>query len=437
MYGNADTEQFFGALADSAHDPRILAAMKSFVDQQGVPLVTFTRHGDTLSATQSRYAFLGETAPATRWYVPLCMRAGGERRCAILGETAIDIPAPAGAVVVPNAGGTGYWRFELPPADWNRLVEALPTLPSGEALAVDDSLWASFRAGHAPAAELIAEARAALGHPDSEVSLSPGKRLAGLRVRGLIEGPAMADYRRLMGRLYAPKLAAVGFDPAAGVYAQDPPDRQTFRQDLVRLVAAETDDTAVRERLAGAAGAYLKGDARALDQGFMGVAFGAYVLAGGPAAAQTLVEKALASEDPVFRSAAFAGAAASGRSDVATWLLGLKDPRVHLTERLRILAGLATTAETRDMAADWLLGAYDTIASGANGVFIGSQLPTLFSAQCSAARARQITDVVGPKVRAMGMGTLDLDRTVEAIGHCADLDAGRRSDLAAALAAAS
>ena len=38
---------------------RSLTAFKSFVDQQGVPVVDIRRDGSKLVATQSRYAFLG------------------------------------------------------------------------------------------------------------------------------------------------------------------------------------------------------------------------------------------------------------------------------------------------------------------------------------------------------------------------------------------
>jgi aminopeptidase N len=437
MYGNADTDQFFAALADAAHDPRIVAAMKSFVDQQGVPLVTLTRSADGFLARQSPYVFLGQTPAPTHWLVPLCLRAGGERRCVLLGDAATDITAPADAVVIPNAGGTGYYRFELPAADWARLISALPSLPAGEALAADDSLWASFRAGRAPPADLIAEARAMLRNPDAAASLAPGQKFAGLRVRGLIEGSALADYRRLMRGLYAPKLAEVGFDPAAGVYAAEDPDRQKFRQDLVRLVAAEADDPATKVALASAASAYLAGNKRALDQGFMTPAFAAQVQAGGVPAAQAVLDEALASEDPVFRNAAISGVAASGRLDVARWLLSFSDPRQRPIERLRELGGLATTAETRDLAADWMLGAYDQLASGAFGIFVSTRLPSILADQCSAARADQIDQTLGPKVRALGAGTLDFRRTVEAIRHCGDLKAARDAWLARALRAGS
>ena len=224
-YGNASTDQFFAALADAARDPRILKAMRSFVEQPGVPLVTFSRTADgKLTVSQSRYAFYGSMPAPEQWTIPVCLGAG-PRTCTLLDGPATVIDAPAGRVLMPNAGGTGYYRFELPAADWRALIAMLPQLPAGEALAADDSLWASFRAGRAPAASLVAEARAMAANPDSTASVAPGASLSGLRLRGMIEGPALADYRRLMQQVYAPRLAGLGLDPAVGAYAGEPPDR--------------------------------------------------------------------------------------------------------------------------------------------------------------------------------------------------------------------
>jgi hypothetical protein len=55
-YGNATTDEFFASLADAAKDPRVLASLRSFVDQQGVPVVTLHREGDALTASQKRFA---------------------------------------------------------------------------------------------------------------------------------------------------------------------------------------------------------------------------------------------------------------------------------------------------------------------------------------------------------------------------------------------
>jgi hypothetical protein len=438
MYGNASTDQFFQSLADAAKDPRVLASMKSFVDQPGVPLVTFSHDGGKLVATQSRYAFYGSKPKPLAWTIPLCMSGGaGGRDCVLMDKASEAVPAPAGGYLMPNAGGTGYYRFELPAQDWKTLIAALPALPNGEALAADDSLWASFRAGRAPAESLIAEAASILGNKDSGASLAPGRHLAGLRVRGLIEGPAVEDYRRLMRRLYAPKLAAIGFDPEAGAHASDPPDLQKQRQQLVDLVAIEGRDPAVRAKLIDAARRYLAGDAKALDQAFRANALEAYAEDGGLPAAQELVDKGLSSEDALFRDAALGAAAASGHADVANWLLALQDKRLRLTERLDIVQGLARTAETRDLAGDWLLANWDGLIKGANGIFFAQGLPSALYAQCSAEKAARIEQVLGPKIRAGGAGLLTFQRTVEQIRHCGDLKTLKEAELAAALKAGS
>ena len=84
-YGKATSIEFFAAMAEAAGDPRIVPAMRSFVEQQGVPLVTFGGgEGGRYTVTQSRYARLGTTAPTTQWGVPLCVRRGGDSKCELL-----------------------------------------------------------------------------------------------------------------------------------------------------------------------------------------------------------------------------------------------------------------------------------------------------------------------------------------------------------------
>lgn len=74
--GNATSDQFFAALAEAAGDPRLVGAMRGFVDQQGVPLLTFARKDRGYVVSQSRYAALGTVAGPERWSVPLCARRG-------------------------------------------------------------------------------------------------------------------------------------------------------------------------------------------------------------------------------------------------------------------------------------------------------------------------------------------------------------------------
>jgi hypothetical protein len=248
----------------------------------------------------------------------------------------------------------------------------------------------------------------------------------------LIPTDALPDYRRFMAGLYAPKLRELGFDPAAGAYAADTPDRQKQRQELVSLVADEADDAAVQARLSAAAKSYLAGDRKALDQGFMEDAFSAYVKTGGVEAARTLTEKALASEDTVFRNAALRSVGGTGRPDVAHWALDFTDKRLRPTEQLSILGSLASSPETHDMAATRIFADYDKLAAG-NGIFLSSRLPSMLSSSCSAEQAAELETKLGPSVRKLGAGVLDFERSVENIRRCGDLKAARSAELGAAL----
>ena len=256
-YGNATSEQFFQSISEAAKDPRVLAAFKSFVDQQGVPVVDVQRQGGKLAITQSRYAFLGSKPAQQAWTIPFCARVGFAKQCALLDQTTTTLDAPGTGLIMPNVGGTGYYRFNLSAPDWQALIASSAALTPGEAIATTDSLWAAFRAGRVPASWLVSEARAMAANPDPTASVDGGERLAGLRLRGLIGEQSLPDYRRLMASIYAPRLSSLGFDPKAGAYAEEDPGKQKLRQQLVSLVADDAMDVGARAKLKVAAHKYL------------------------------------------------------------------------------------------------------------------------------------------------------------------------------------
>ena len=431
-YGNATSEQFFSALAEAAKDPRVLAAMKSFVDQQGVPVVKLSRSGDDWIATQSRYAAFGTQPGPQQWTIPLCVRRDERRSCQLLDTRSAKLEVRGSGPIMPNAGGMGYYRFDMDPAEWDALIRAAPRLPAGEALAIADSLWAAFYAGRATPAQLIGAARLMADNPDSNAALDNGFRLSDMAARGLIPEASLPDYRRLIDSIFAPRLATLGFDAATGAHSDDDPDRQKLRQEMVILVALEGRNPAVRASLAKAAQAYLAGDAKALDPAFLRVAFRIVAQQGGLAFARNLTMKALASEDAGFRSAALNAAARTGDKATAAWLIDFRDPRLRSTERLGIVTALIREPTTRAAATDWLIRNYDAFAKEA-GIFSASALPTLASWECSAKRADEVERAIGPKVKAAGKGELDFRRSLELIRNCAKIREARSTLVAETL----
>jgi aminopeptidase N len=432
-YGNATSADFFAAMAEAAHDPRILPAMQSFTDQQGVPLVTFAGANGRYTVSQSRYARLGSSAPATRWGVPLCVRRGTERNCTLLTEPSAIVTLGGSGALMPNAGGTGYYRFELPPAEWDRLIASSASLPSGEALALADSLRASFMAGRADALQLVALTRTMVRNPDSYASGAAFGSLQALYDWELMDEPAKAAYRRFIGTTYQPILRDLGFDPRAGAYAGEPSERSQRRQQAIGALSTVAKDAALRARLTVATAAYVGGDEKALDAAWYGAALDPWLDAGGPDAAKALLERALASQDPIFRPTALGALGGSGKLETAKWLLdGVKDTRLRLSERLGLVRGVVQAPETREWGYAWMIAHLDELMNG-GGIFFASRLPQMLAGFCSVEKA----DAMARDLRARMAGKsaeLELERTIERVRSCGVLKEARSAEVSREIA---
>lgn len=434
-YGNATSAQFFGAMANAAGDPRILPAMQSFTDQQGVPLVTFARgkaEGEW-NVSQSRYVRLGTEAPAQSWGIPLCVRQGTTRDCTLMTDKTITVTVPGKGAIMPNAGGTGYYRFELPARDWDALIAAAPTLPSGEALAFEDSMRASFYAGRLSVPQAIAAVRALAANPDSYASANATALLESTAHRNVIDESAKPQFRAFIDTVKGPQLQAMGFDPKVGAHAGDDPEKQQKRAELVATLAGTARNAALRAQLATAAERYIGGDAAALDPAFMGPALAAWLDGKGIDGAKQLMAKALGSEDPVFRPSAQGAVATSGKADIARWLLDdLKDTRLRASERLGMISGVVTSAETRDLGYAWLEDHLDELTGGGNGIFFTARLPGLLGGFCAVEKAREFENL---RPRFVGKtGALELERTIELVRSCGLLKQARGAELTSAVA---
>lgn len=433
-YGNATSTDFFAAMAEAAGDPRITQAMQSFTDQQGVPLVTVTGSNGRYTVSQSRYAPIGVTASDTQWGVPVCMRHGEDRKCELLAGKSASFELGGSGALMPNAGGTGYYRFDLPATEWDRLIAIADTLEGPEAIALADSLDASFRAGHASPAQLLALAVELTKNPDSNAAGTAFSALGAMRRSGVMDADARAAYRAWVGKLAQADFARLGLDPRLGAYAGVDPEIIQQRERVVgNLMLAR--DPAVVQPLTDAAQAFLAGDAEALDPAFMGEAFEALIDTGGLEAAKALADKALASDDPLFRPTALRAITGSGDETIARWVLdGFDDERLRPSERVSTKLGIVATPETRELGYDWLVAHLEELMSGSSGIFLARRVPSVAGGFCSVDRADDLAERFRP-VLAGTPGALSLERTIERVRNCAALKSARGAELSAALKA--
>ncbi len=432
--GSAASDDFFAALAAEAGDPRIVPALRSFTDQQGVPLLIFGRKGNRYTVSQSRYVPLGVQPPEAQWIVPVCARREAARQCLLLDKPSGQFELRGKGPLVPNAGGAGYYRFELPRAMWSSLIARADRLPAGEAQALADSLLASFRAGRMDAGRLFALARKLARNPDSGASEAAAGLLDGFNQAEFVDARAAPAYRAFVGKLFRPMLKETGFDPAAGAHAGDGADVSQRRQLAVARLARGGRDRALNRRLADAALKYLAGDAAALDPAWFELAFDAYLEGSGLSGAKFLAGQAMASEDPVFRPAALGSLAASGRKEVAQWLLDeFKDQRLRRSEMFGLLRGVAETRTTRDIGYGWLRDHLETLTAGSDGIYFSTVLPRMLGGFCSTARAREFERDLRPRLAGKS-GELELERAIERVRNCGVLHTALAEMVAAELA---
>ncbi|EJL33860.1 M1 family metallopeptidase [Novosphingobium sp. AP12] len=420
-FGSATSEDFFAALAEVAGNPKLVPAMRSFVEQQGVPLLAMKQSGDRVAVTQLRYTTAGVAPPESDWTIPLCLRRGANRQCFIMDQHTQSFVMAGKGPVFPNAGGTGYYRFELTAKHWQDLIASADTLPGGEALALVDSLWASIRGGRGTIGEMARLAKKLIHHPDPHAADAPDKALSRLVRENIVGAQGRRGFRLLREKLYLPLLKTYGFDPHAGIYAQETSARAQRRVQVINALVGTESGKNIRRKLQDAVAAYLAGDRTALDPAWFDHALDIHLFGQDAAAVHKLVDQALSSQDPVFRPAALGAAARFGDPAVAAWLLSLDDPRLRDGEKRDFLDGVMSRSTTREYGYAWALAQVDVLLAGSNGASFARRLPQMLGRFCSVAWGARIERDFGPKL-AGTPGALELARASERVRNCGLLD---------------
>lgn len=226
-HGVATTENFFATIAESANNPGLLAAFKSFVEQPGTPLVAVDWTCDatgaaTVSLRQSRSLPLGSSGQRdTRWTIPLCL-AWNENstrmsQCTLLKEPITKLrlaSASCPSAILPNRDGAAYINFELPQKGWDSLISTIGDLPPGEALAMLRSLQSAYEAGQVDTKTIIAASKEAAKSAHWDVVEAPMQNLRHLKLF-VVPKSQRNTILSLLQDLYRPQLANIDTSDSA------------------------------------------------------------------------------------------------------------------------------------------------------------------------------------------------------------------------------
>lgn len=156
----ADSPQFYQSIAKHTGEKALAETFRQFIEQKGVPLMDVAIECDTseaaqLTLTQSRYRPLGSPISDTpEWTVPTCVRyfdgASSQKACGMISpdNNTLTLNTHSCPIwLIPNADGSGYYRWQLGEMELVGLFNHFDSLNDGEKIALIDSIISGFDAG--------------------------------------------------------------------------------------------------------------------------------------------------------------------------------------------------------------------------------------------------------------------------------------------------
>ena len=255
-FGSGSSDDLISTIAEtSGKGDTLKHAMRSFLDQPGIPLVhtelTCTAGKATLNLSQSRYLPFGVmAAESPSWGVPVCSRFGNARasttQCFLLDapRASFKIDGDCPTWYLPNANASGYYRFVMAEADFKSLARAVDTLGPAEQMVYADAIGSAFRRGDASAAAVL-DALPLLAKSDTPqvvTALLDSVQWMYEHLATNVTRPVLDAY---VTQLYEPRLQKLGYR-----HKTDEGNATTqMRVDLVNFLAFRVRDPAVRKAL--------------------------------------------------------------------------------------------------------------------------------------------------------------------------------------------
>jgi alanyl aminopeptidase len=376
----ADSDDFYALIGQATGEPRMTDVFESFVEQNGLPRVSASldcENEPVVTLRQSRYAPPGSAIdPNRRWSIPLCIRHQAGTVCEVMEEQEARVSLDVGECpewFIANAGGTGYFRFDIGKSDWRALLHHWSELTAKERILAFDSLVAQSAADPdlLPAADEMAMLMAS--DIQWQLAVQPFDYWTD-RLRFSDTGARAAKRERLAGFLRSERQRPVSTATSA--------DQRLYQYRLQTFLASKLDDPDVQLELAQSARRFIGGEATALtsDQYFAGVYS---LLKSSPAGFDAIVEARRNIDDPRFdeASARALGAAAEGQLDKT--MEYLFSDAVGPREAYGGLIAAAQKEELQTATWDWFATNHARVESKIPAQWIG-RIPSVGDEFCDA-----------------------------------------------------
>lgn len=439
--GNATSDDLIVALSQANNDSSgrgetLALAMKSFLDQPGIPLIrtrlncnSATPEKSTITLSQSRYLPLGSQGKqGARWKIPVCLKLGekdaSRTQCMLLEqpEQSFEL-ASCPDWYLPNAQGAGYYRYLMPKSDLAKLNAQFAQLSAAEQMIHADAISAGFHRGDL-GADAVLDAL-------PQLAASPLPQVASFLFEDFnwmierIASPAQAQLlRRYAAGLYQPRLEQLGYVTQPG----ESQDATLLRGSLARFLALDLAHAPARQGLlAPVAALWPKTDAEALalergDANLLGTQLAVLVQERGEPVLRRLMAELQINRDPQQRLAMLSALGA------------VDDPRLAPLARDFILAGglqmremgvlmSAHTGQAQNRAGfwEWMQPNFERVMKPYPLFAQSGAIRQATSGMCSAQESAQIQQFFTPRLDAISGGKRAYTQSQEQVQLCTAL----------------
>ncbi|MDW8361017.1 MAG: M1 family aminopeptidase [Myxococcales bacterium] len=430
----ADTDDFLRAV-DQAAGIDVSTSWRTFLDQPGLPqvhaqLVCEDRAGPAVRLAQRRFRSVGTDIDpnGTRWRLPVCMRwhqAGQmHAQCAWLTESEAIVPLDSRNPrcpdwLLPNASGSGYYRFALAEGALHALLaHGWPALSATERMAVVDSVLASIEAHPEQSRAVLETLPRFAADTERSVALAPAELLEWLdgHVVSDDDRPAFSTWVR---SLYADRARRLGLDARP----EEDEERTLTRAAVVRVMARLGRDPSLRRELADRARRWADEltcgtGPPSISTDLLETALCVWVETEGTAAVTRLAEQLGASNPPAVRRSILGalGCAADPEAASIARRLSLDGP-LRQNEILRVPVAQLRSAATREQAWQFVREQWDALAGRATRESMVA-LAHASAALCDTARLPEIERDLGARVRSLPGGPPALAQAFDDLRRC-------------------
>ncbi|NNM13133.1 MAG: M1 family metallopeptidase [Gammaproteobacteria bacterium] len=434
-FDNATATDFIEAIAENSTQytvETIRDAFNSFLEQPGIPNLdistTCLDSNVEVNVKQSRYLPIGSSGSSAQiWKVPVCLgfeTAGKvEQQCSLVSKPIQSIKLDTQVCpkfVIPNAGGTGYYRFALNSTDWQTLFSNQDMLGAEEMMAANDSFNASINAGKLSFRDLVQVAPKIIRSDSSRVATAPTELLSFAYdkiAKTKAQKSALANLNR---RLYENRFKELGFD----YQPDDSVDTIQLRNSLFTFLAKQGESAEVRSHLRKMAVEYTgyasdkQLHPELADSNIIATALAVAAKDIGTPFIQHLMELFENESDGTIRGRLL-GAIAEAKDpkladELRDWTLSEK---IRDNEIYTIIFTQLSDDQQKDAAWNWFKQNFDGFIQRVSS-FSQGRIPRIASGFCTAEDKLDVEKFFSPLIENVSGGPRSLAQTLESIDLC-------------------